>query len=81
MSEDKKNIPGIKIAFYIVVLTEIMFFAGIISAYLIAAAKATDWPPIDQPRLPLAVSVGNVLILLSSAFTMNLFSNNAAKET
>ena len=36
----------------IFVISEIMFFAGMISAFLIVKAAATSWPPLDQPRLP-----------------------------
>ncbi len=50
-----------------------MFFSGIISAYVIAASKAQNWPPIDQPRLPLSWSLTNMLVLLASGVFMYLF--------
>jgi len=80
MNSEKKNIPGLLIAFSIVIITEIMFFGGIISAYIIASSKATDWPPIDQPRLPFAVSLTNMLLLLVSGFMMYLFVTNVKKK-
>jgi heme/copper-type cytochrome/quinol oxidase subunit 3 len=51
--------------------TEAMFFAGLISAYLILRAGSGVWPPVDQPRLPVAVTAINTLVLLVSAYTMH----------
>lgn len=50
----------------IFVAAEIMFFAGLISAYLIARAGAIGWPPADQPRLPVEVTAVNTAVLLAS---------------
>lgn len=50
--------------------TEVMFFAGLISAFLILRAGSVAWPPPNQPRLPLFVTGLNTLVLLASAFTM-----------
>ena len=35
------------------VMTEVMLFAGLISAFSIARSSAILWPPPGQPRLPL----------------------------
>jgi heme/copper-type cytochrome/quinol oxidase subunit 3 len=51
--------------------TEAMFFAGLISAFLILRAGSGVWPPPGQPRLPAAVTAINTLILLFSAYTMH----------
>jgi heme/copper-type cytochrome/quinol oxidase subunit 3 len=51
--------------------TEAMFFAGLISAFLILRAGSGVWPPPGQPRLPVAVTAINTLILLCSAYTMH----------
>lgn len=50
--------------------TEAMFFAGLISAYLVSRANAAAWPPPDQPRLPVATTAGNTAVLLLSAVTL-----------
>lgn len=50
--------------------TEVMFFAALISAYLVSRANAFDWPPLDQPRLPVEQTALNTLVLLASAQTM-----------
>lgn len=50
--------------------TEVMFFAGLMSAFLILRAGSVAWPPPNQPRLPLFITGLNTLVLLASAFTM-----------
>ncbi len=50
--------------------TETMLFAGFISALLVLRANSGMWPPPDQPRLPVAVTAVNTLILVASGFTM-----------
>lgn len=51
--------------------TEAMFFAGLVSAFLILKAGTAVWPPVDQPRLPVAITALNTLVLLASAYTMH----------
>jgi len=48
------------------VATAIMFFAGLISAYLVLRAGSTAWPPVGQPRLPILVTGINTGILFVS---------------
>jgi cytochrome c oxidase subunit 3 len=50
---------------------EAMFFAGLIGAFLVFRLGAAVWPPPFQPRLPVAVTGVNTLILLLSAITMH----------
>ena len=50
--------------------TEAMLFGGLISAFLVLRAQAPVWPPAGQPRLPVAVTGGNTLVLLLSGWTM-----------
>jgi heme/copper-type cytochrome/quinol oxidase subunit 3 len=47
-----------------------MFFAGLIGAFVVFRYGAVDWPPLGQPRLPVAVTGVNTLILLASGYTM-----------
>lgn len=60
--------------------TEVMFFAGLISAFLILRAGAGVWPPPDQPRLPIAVTGFNTAILLLSGCTMVLAGRAVRKN-
>ena len=56
------------------VICEIMFFGGLISAYLVGKAAALDaggtWPPANQPRLPIGSTAINTAILLFSGWFM-----------
>lgn len=54
------------------ILTEIMLFAGMISAFAIAKAGAPVWPPPGQPRLPIEATAVNTLILLASGAVLYL---------
>lgn len=55
--------------------TEAMFFAGLMSAFVILRAGTPAWPPPGQPRLPLLVTGLNTVALLVSAVTMYLALN------
>jgi heme/copper-type cytochrome/quinol oxidase subunit 3 len=48
------------------VVMEVMFFAGLISAFAIIKAGAVIWPPPDQPRLPIERTALNTAALLAS---------------
>ena len=49
-----KRLPNSVLAMIIFVVTEIMFFAALMSAHTIARATVMGgvWPPAGQPRLP-----------------------------
>jgi heme/copper-type cytochrome/quinol oxidase subunit 3 len=49
---------------------ETMFFAGLISTFLVFRLGHQIWPPAALPRLPVEVTGMNTLILLGSAYTM-----------
>jgi heme/copper-type cytochrome/quinol oxidase subunit 3 len=50
------------------IAAEVMFFAGLLSAFVAFRLGAGQWPPMGQPRLPVAVTGINTLILLFSGF-------------
>jgi cytochrome c oxidase subunit 3 len=50
--------------------SEVMLFAGLVSAFLVSRASAAFWPPLNQPRLPVAVTGLNTGLLVLSGFTM-----------
>jgi cytochrome c oxidase subunit III len=50
---------------------EAMFFAGLLSAFLVFRTGSTVWPPPFQPRLPIIVTAVNTVILLWSSYTMH----------
>ena len=49
---------------------EAMFFAGLIGAYIVFRLGSPVWPPPFQPRLPIAVTGANTVVLVTSALTM-----------
>ena len=54
----------------IFMVTEAMFFAGLISAYMVIRAGIEEWPPWGQPRLPVVATAFNTIVLLASGFIM-----------
>ena len=54
----------------IFMVTEAMFFAGLISAYVVIKAGVEEWPPWGQPRLPVVATAFNTILLLASGFIM-----------
>jgi heme/copper-type cytochrome/quinol oxidase subunit 3 len=59
-------IPNGVLGMLIFVMTEIMLFAGLISAFTIVKSGAPIWPPPGQPRLPVEETALNTLALLLS---------------
>lgn len=61
-------LPNAVLGVVVFILTEAMFFAGMISAFVIARAgtPAGLWPPPDQPLLPIEATAVNTMVLLVS---------------
>ena len=57
----------------LVIVVEAMTFAGLISAFLSIKASLPEWPPLDQPRFPMAATAINTAILLASGLTLLFF--------
>jgi cytochrome c oxidase subunit 3 len=61
----------------IFVATEVMFFSGLISAFVIGKSNAVGgWPPPGQPRLPIEETALNTAALLASGVLL-YFANRA----
>jgi heme/copper-type cytochrome/quinol oxidase subunit 3 len=73
ISSDRSRavIPSGVLAMAMFIATEVMFFAGLISGFLVLKAQAIGWPPPDQPRLPVGVTGINTAVLLASGWTMH----------
>jgi len=71
------------LAVLIFVFTEIMLFAGLISAFTITRASALEWPPPGQPRLPVEETAVNTAALLLSGLLLfaagRMFQREAAR--
>ncbi len=61
-----------KLGILLFIAAEIMFFSGLISAFVVFRFSPVQWPPAGQPRLPLEVTSVNTLILLLSGVTFFL---------
>jgi cytochrome c oxidase subunit 3 len=75
----KKLIPSSVLGVTVFVLTEMMFFGGLISAYLIVKAGNIMWPPPDQPRLPITLTAFNTLFLVGSGIMVYLSNKSLAR--
>ncbi|MBK7579212.1 MAG: heme-copper oxidase subunit III [Myxococcales bacterium] len=63
--------PNAVVGMLIFVVAEVMFFAALISAYMVSRVSATGpWPPIGQPRLPIEATAVNTGALLASGVAM-----------
>ena len=51
-------------------MVEAMFFAGLISAFMIVKSNAIEWPPPGQPRLPVERTLLNTAALLLSGVAL-----------
>lgn len=63
-------VPSPVLAMAVFLFTEVMLFCGLVSAYLVLRGHAVAWPPLDQPRLPVAVTAVNTIVLLWSGRAM-----------
>lgn len=52
------------------IAAEVMFFAGLIGAFLVLRLSSEVWPPPSQPRLPVWITGCNTLVLLLSGAAM-----------
>ena len=81
-AERRQLVSSSIFATVILIMTEVMFFAALISAYMIIRSGAEEWPPWGQPRLPVFATALNSLTLLASAFCLHrsvkVFSSQAS---
>lgn len=64
----------------IFVLTEIMFFAALISSQMVVRAQVMIWPPAGQPRLPAMQTAINSSFLLLSGVLLYLAGRAFKRE-
>lgn len=65
------GVPNAVLGMVLFLATEVMFFAGLISAFLVVKARWVGaWPPPGQPRLPVEVTAVNTVILLASGIVL-----------
>jgi heme/copper-type cytochrome/quinol oxidase subunit 3 len=64
----------------IFVIVESMFFAGLISAFMIIRSSAMVWPPPNQPRLPIEETALNTAALLVSGVFLFLARRSFGRD-
>ena len=63
-------VPNGVFGMLIFVMTEVMLFAGFVSAFTIMRKSALVWPPPGQPRLPVGETAVNTAVLLASGVAL-----------
>ncbi|MFO1464478.1 MAG: cytochrome c oxidase subunit 3 [bacterium] len=79
LPREKPLLPSGTLAMVFFLFSETMFFAGLISAYLVLRSGFEVWPPAGQPRLPVAATAFNTALLLASGLTMLRAAKRAAR--
>jgi len=69
---ERELLPSAWVGMIFFLFSEVMFFAGLISAYLVLRSGFETWPPAGQPRLPVAMTAFNTFLLLSSGVALGL---------
>lgn len=64
-----RGVAPIVLATVFVIAGEVMLFAGLVFGFWVLRLAAPAWPPPLQPRLPIAVTGMNSVVLLASAVT------------
>lgn len=72
--------PSSVVGMLIFIVTELMMFAGFISAFTITRAAYRTWPPIGQPRLPATATLLNTAALLLSGVLLFLSHRAYTKQ-
>jgi len=76
-SRSEPVISNARLGLMMFIGAEVMFFAGLIGAFLVLRLSSEVWPPPLQPRLPVWITGFNTLVLLCSYFTMQRASVTA----
>lgn len=72
--------PSSVVGMLIFIVTELMMFAGFISAFSITRAAYRTWPPVGQPRLPVYATLLNTAALLLSGVLLYLAHRAYVKQ-
>jgi cytochrome c oxidase subunit 3 len=67
LARERSFPPAAVLGTLFLIAGDVMLFAGLIFAFWVLRLAAPAWPPPLQPRLPLAVTALNTLVLLASS--------------
>lgn len=73
-------LDNVRLAMLFLICGEVMFFGGLVSAFLVLRVTAAQWPPPLQPRLPVGVTGVNTLVLIASSVAMVAASRALARH-
>jgi cytochrome c oxidase subunit III len=59
-----------RLATLFLIAAEMMLFGGLITGFFVLRIAAPTWPPPLQPRLPVAATAANTVVLLASSVAM-----------
>ena len=65
-----RRLDNLRLALLFFMGAEVMFFAALVSALFVLRVGMAVWPPPLQPRLPIAVTTVNTLVLIGSSVSM-----------
>src|SRR5438034_7956441 len=66
----RRGLDNLRLAILVFMGAEAMFFGALVSALLVLRLGMAVWPPPLEPRLPIAVTGLNTLVLLASSLTL-----------
>ena len=69
-ADEPRPVSNARLAILIVIAAEIMFFTGLVGAYIVFRLSAKTWPPADLPRLPIGITAANTAVLFASLIPM-----------
>jgi len=72
-------IDNARLATMFLIAAETMLFAGLVSGFFVLRLGAPVWPPPLQPRLPVALTGVNTLVLIGSSVAMVLAGRALAR--
>jgi heme/copper-type cytochrome/quinol oxidase subunit 3 len=73
-------IDNARLGMLLFIAAEVMFFAGLVGAYLVFRMGGEIWPPPGQPRLPVLTTALNTLFLLASGWTIRFASRMVRRQ-
>jgi heme/copper-type cytochrome/quinol oxidase subunit 3 len=68
--QPRRGLDNLRLALLFFIGAETMFFAALVSALFVLRLGMAAWPPPLEPRLPVAVTAVNTVILLYSSVSM-----------
>ena len=66
----RRGLDNLRLALLFFMGAEVMFFAALVSGLFVLRVGMAAWPPPLEPRLPVAVTAVNTVVLLGSSVAM-----------